>query len=237
MTPVCVFFMVEGQTELAFVKGVVAPHLETLEIYATPIVVATKRERDGRKRRGGGDWSKWEKDIRRLCLDGRPEMRITTLFDLYGLPKNFPELDTHSGVVDTRRRCELLEEAMKKVIDDFRFIPYLQRHEFESLVLAGLPALEMLLEEPEDRLGLARLKAEIGDKEPEDIDDGEETAPSKRLERFIPSYNPGGRMKGEGKPFYGELVTTQTGLPALRARCPRFDAWISKIEALGEKQP
>lgn len=230
----CLYVVVEGQTELAFVKSVVAPHLEAVKVYATPIVVSTKRERDGRKHRGGGDWSKWEADIRRLCRDQRPEVRITTLFDLYGLPKNFPELSMHSSVADTVRRCELLEKAMATAIGDARFIPYLQRHEFEALVLAGLSALESLLEEHADRTGLARLEIDLGGLPPEDINDGKETAPSKRLERYIPSYNPGDRTKGEGKPFYGELVTTLTGLSQLRTSCPRFGAWLTELESLGE---
>ncbi|MCG8556834.1 MAG: DUF4276 family protein [Proteobacteria bacterium] len=235
MTPV--YVVLEGQTELAFVKSVLAPHLARVKVYATPIVVSTKRERDGRKHRGGGDWGKWRADLRRLCCDGRPEVRITTLFDLYGLPKNFPALSVHSSVGDTRKRCELLEEEMAKVIGDRRFIPYLQRHEFEALVLAGLSVLDSILQDPADRAGLLKLRTDIGSLDPEDVNDGNETAPSKRLERFIPSYNPGDRTKGEGKPFYGELVTIETGLSTLRAKCPRFNAWIAKLETLAEAQP
>jgi hypothetical protein len=171
-----VYIVVEGQTELVFVKSVMAPHLEAMAVFATPIVVSTKRERDGRKHRGGGDWGKWEADLRRLCRDGRPDMRITTLFDLYGLPKNFPALTAHAGVGDTQKQCELLEAEMAKVIGDRRFIPYLQRHEFEALVLAGLPALELILEEPADRSGLLKLEADIANLQPEDINNGRETA-------------------------------------------------------------
>jgi hypothetical protein len=34
----------------------------------------------------------------------------------------------------------------------------------------------------------------------------------------------------------GPSVIEALGLAALRAKCPRFDAWIAKLEALGEAQ-
>lgn len=224
------FLVVEGVTEEAFTRSLLVPHLARFQIHATPIVVTTRRDRDGRKRRGGGDWTKWRADIRRLCKDSRSDLRITTMFDLYGLPENFPGLDMHRTVTDTIVRCELLQQAMATDIKDERFLPYLQRHEFEALVLAGLHVLDSLLEEPEDRAGLERLKKNIGEAEPENINDSGETAPSKRLARFIPSYNP---MDGHGKPFFGELVTVGAGLPFLRERCPRFSTWVASLEQLG----
>ena len=229
-----VFVVVEGQTEEAFVNAVIQPHLAAVGAWATPIVVCTSRERSGRKKKGGGDWTKWASDIRGLCRDGRPEIRITTLFDLYRLPKNFPGLEKHSQISDTLKRCDLLEAEMSQAIGDQRFIPYLQRHEFEALVLAGLEALHMFLGDPADRAGLARLEEDIRGLSPEDINDGDDTAPSKRLERFIPSYQSQSRRRsGAGKPFYGELVTDRTGLPVLREKCPRFGEWIAKLESLG----
>lgn len=226
-------FVLEGQTEEAFVKRVLAPHLEAFEIYARPTIVATKRERDGRKHRGGGDWETWFKDIQLRLRDRRPVVRVTTLFDLYGLPKNFPQLTAMATVADTRVRCAHLEAAMGSVVGDARFIPYLQRHEFEALVLAGLPALSELLDQPDDRKGLEQLQADIGDTAPEDVNDGVNTAPSKRLGRFIPSYDENRQSEGKDKPYFGEQVTVKTGLATLRAKCPRFGAWVAALEALG----
>lgn len=226
------FVVVEGQTEEAFVKAVLAPHLANFGVWTTPIIVATRRDRAGRKRRGGGDWSKWAGDVRKLLRDPRPSLRVSTLFDLYGLPKNFPELDKHSAQGDTALRCEALEAAMAAEVDDRRFIPYLQRHEFEALVLAGLrDHLRPLLSDPADVKACDALVAALGDTQPEDVNDGVNTAPSKRLAQ-IPSYAPAAEG-GLGKPFYGELVTVEAGLPTLRERCPRFSAWVATLEALG----
>jgi hypothetical protein len=211
------FLVVEGATEAEFVRRAIAPHLANLQIWAKPIEVTTRRERDGRKRRGGGHWTKWEADIRKLLRDPRPPVRVTSMFDLYGLPKNFPQLEQHSKIPDTAARTTMLEHAMARQIGDERFLPYLQRHEFEALVLAALPALEEILDDPRDRAGLKKLRANLGDSAPEDVNDGMATAPSKRLQSFIPSYNPGDRRNREGKSVYGPQVTAATGLVVLRS--------------------
>jgi hypothetical protein len=214
---------------------VLAPHLRLVGTWAKPLVVKTRLDDEGRQHAGGGDWLKWRKDIELLLRDSRPSVRVTTLFDLYRLPGNFPRRAEYSKVRDTGLRCALLERAMAEEISDPRFLPYLQRHEFETLVLAGLSELKHLLEDREDQLGLRALLAELGDKAPEEINDGETTAPSKRLARFIPSYAPaakGASRFGKGKSIYGPAVTERFGLARLRERCPRFDAWVSKLESL-----
>lgn len=70
---------------------------------------------------------------------------------------------------------------MGRDIDDWRLIPYLQRHEFEALVLASLDALKEVLD-PEEHQGVRVLLALIAAIKAEDVNDGEDTAPSKRLE-------------------------------------------------------
>jgi len=108
--------------------------------------------------------------------DQKPEARFTTMFDLYALPSDFPGKAIHASVSDTSRRVELLEQAMFDDLGDRRLIPYLQRHEVEALVLAGLDRLANLL--PEERKGIERLREAIGPLSPEDVNDGVATAPS-----------------------------------------------------------
>ena len=105
-----------------------------------------------------------------------------------------------------------------------RFIPYLQLHEFEALLFANVAKLD---EAVSALLGRSRLDAlhrildECGG--PEEIDEGAETAPSKRLKQLYPTYD---------KRLFGELVAEQTGIDAIRAACPHFDAWLRRLEAL-----
>jgi hypothetical protein len=223
--------VVEGPTEEAFVKEVLGPHLDGLGVFTSPTVVGTRRDRrtGAKAKGGGGSWGKWKNDIDRvLRTDSSMELRVTTMFDLYALPSRFPGADVHGTVPDTARRAELLERAMGDDFGDRRFIPYLQRHEFEALVLAGLEQLQGLLD-PVNSAHVVALRAEVAGIPPEDVNDSEHTAPSKRLIKHLGStYD---------KVTLGPLVTIATGLPAIRAACPRFDAWVTKLETLATETP
>jgi hypothetical protein len=52
------------------------------------------------------------------------------------LPADFPAYDQALSAIDPYMRVEVLESAMAADISDSRFIPYIQLHEFEALVLA-----------------------------------------------------------------------------------------------------
>jgi hypothetical protein len=223
------YVLVEGQTEFEFIESILEPHLRERQVWVSPIVVETSRDAFGRKRGGGGRWSKWRRDLKRLTSQHPGnDVRFTTLFDLYGLPADFPSLEKYARDRDTVRRAQYLEEAMAVSVDDWRLVPYIQRHEFETLVLASLDVLAGLIDNPGELDGLARLRALLAQTPPEEVNDGKTTAPSKRLENLIPSYR---------KTVHGPLALQGAGLVALRKACPRFDAWVSKLERLGEKQP
>lgn len=106
-------------------------------------------------------------------------------------------------------------------LGDRRMVPYLQRHEVEALVLAGLDRLATLL--PDQKRGIEQLREAISSMLPEDVNDGATTAPSKRLSRYVPGYD---------KALHGPIVAEDVGLSVLRAKCPRFNQWIEKLEAL-----
>jgi hypothetical protein len=220
------FIIVEGDTEQEFVKQSLAPHLNSFAVWTTPIEVQTKRDRvTGQKlARGGGHWKHWRKDIRNVLRTSATDLRVTSLFDLYGLPEDFPQLEACNAEVDTLRRAVLLERAMGDDIQNSHFIPYIQRHEFEALVLSGLELLREQLVDADARAGLEKLRAELGSTPPEDVNDGKETAPSKRLLACVPGYN---------KKTHGPQVTARVGIAGLKLRCPRFGAWVQALEALG----
>jgi hypothetical protein len=181
--------IVEGQTEEQFVGDSLAPHLQNFGVHAAATIVGKLHaQRRGHRQRGGGRFQHWYEDIRRtLGEDRNDSLRVTTLFDLYGLPSDFPEFELHRTIADTNVRCDRFQAALANVVDDHRFISYLQRHEFEALVLASLPSLTRVLDANDDLAGVARLGQELRDTPPEDINDGQDTAPSKRLRRAIPS--------------------------------------------------
>ena len=63
-------------------------------------------------------------------------------------------------------------------------------------------------------------------KSPEDINDNKNTAPSKRIQRIVPQYN---------KIADGTRVAKNIGLEKIRAACPRFGAWVAKMERLARR--
>jgi len=218
-----VYILGEGQTEEAVIKDVLAPHFAPTSVYLYPIIVKTS---PGHK--GGGHWRHWKKDIHRVLEQQQgSEVRVSTLFDLFRLPKDFPGLLEHGEDTDTNRRCDELQKKMAQVFNDPRFIPYLQRHELEALVLACTESLRDLFDAQDDLKGLEHLEQEIAETAPEDIDDGPETAPSKRLLRHIPGYS---------KTLHGSMAIEDTGLGVVRERCPRFDKWVATLEALAEQR-
>ena len=54
------------------------------------------------------------------------------MIDLYALPDDFPGTEAFKGEQDPYRRVEGMEQALAEDIDDPRFMPYIQLHEFEA---------------------------------------------------------------------------------------------------------
>jgi hypothetical protein len=217
-----VHVLVEGQTEEAFVNRVVNPELAPRRIHLIPIVLSTKRTKDGHKFRGGvSKFARMRRDLLRLLGDSSAAA-VTTMVDYYGLPGDFPGLDDLPKD-DAYARVSHLEEALRRDLDDRRLIPYLSLHEFEALVLADPRGLASTF--PDER-GLAshfdRLLTDFDS--PEEINDGETTHPAARLAARLPRYQ---------KTLHGPLITARLGLSRLRGACPHFNAWIARLEALG----
>lgn len=219
--------IVEGRTEEAFINTVLGPYLGTFGIEVKAIVVTTKVDtRLGKTFRGGLiNYQKLRNSvINSIKREAKNTVHFTSMVDLYALPKDFPGLDSARKIRDPYARIEALENAFAKDIDDWRFLPYLQLHEFEALVLAGLEYLPELYDVDKEQLGA--LAREVQKKGPELVNNGIQSAPSKRLMACIPDYN---------KLATGLLVTEAVTLPGLMAACPHFGQWVTKLQALGEQ--
>ncbi len=222
--------VVEGQTEETYVNRVLKQHLAGFQVFVEPRAVETGRRR-GTVYRGGirtyaklrGDLMKWMKQ------DDNLDVFFTTMVDVYGLRRltdGFPGLDKAAAISDPYTKVSALEEAWKADIRHPRFIPYLQLHEFEALLLASPQHLgeEFIgCDEPIGRL------ADMADQfdSPELIDDGERTAPSKRIIAELPQY-------AARKASAGPIIAERIGLEILRPKCPHFDGWLARLESLSE---
>lgn len=181
----------EGQTEERFVKEVLAPHLGEHGVWADARCVLTSKEkRAGVEYRGGFRRSTPYRTVKAdICAwmkeDQGSDAFFTTMFDLYALPNDFPGYAQASRESDPYDRVSHLENALQEDItnelNDRRFVPYVQLHEFEALVLADPQKLDCeFLEHGKPIRRLVEMLSEVGGN-PELIDDGEETAPSKRI--------------------------------------------------------
>lgn len=220
--------LAEGQTEEAFVNEVLAPHLADYAVVACVRCVTTRRDRrrpDLVHRGGLPDYGKARRDLERwMAEDG--SAAFTTMFDLYALPSDFPGFADAGRLVDPYARVRALESAMARDVGDQRLIPYIQLHEFEALLLADPEKLDWeYLEHPRP---IARLTELAGRYEsPELINDGPDTAPSKRIIAEIPEY-------AYQKASVGPQVARQIGIAKMRDRCPHFRQWLERLEVLGQ---
>ncbi len=209
--------IVEGRCEDSFVKRLLAPHLAELEIYVRPIPVHTSSVQRG----GMTSFARAKADIQdALNRDGF----VSTMFDLFRLPRDFPGMDSQQRRLENQLLH--LENALKEEIADWRFIPYLQAHEFEALLFSSPTVLDTTictsLENCPSRVtDLEQIVLEF--ESPEHINGRPETAPSKRLERLY---------RGFSKTNHGVPAAQKIGLPSIRQKCGHFHQWVQQLEAI-----
>ena len=200
-------FIVEGDSELRFVKEVLGPYFHSSGLYNG--IQCFKLKHSG---------TLYEQDA-----------VVTTMVDFYRLPSDFPGFAESSSAASRIEQVEMLEQAFKIDIEKTQarifdnLIPYIQLHEFEALVFSSLNGFEEVFERSEmDYKGLKEVIS--GYPNPEEIDNSPDTAPAARLKALIPGYN---------KVLNGVSiikVIKETGIGTVLERCPHFRAWVEKLK-------
>lgn len=206
----------EGPTEERFVSKVLAPHLFSMGIVATPRSIG-----------GANNYAKVRQQII-LWLRQEPSTWLTTLVDLYGMNRRFPGYAS-AQAYQPRSKALWIEAQLKIDIEGEgveqaqRFFPHVQLHEFEALLFADPAVLEdwLRLYAPLAPNSLANIRTAF--ETPEHINDSPHTAPSKRIKGLVENYD---------KVTDGWLISQEIGLDKIRAECPHFNAWLAQIEAL-----
>ena len=208
--------IVEGRTEEEFVKQVLMEYLRRRSVESQPILLGRARGRFG-----GGNVS-----VERLGRDMAYLLHsfdvVTSLVDYYGFRKK--------GDLTVEELGERVKQQVgmryRHADPSKKVLPYIQRHEFESLLFSDVDVFSELIDVAPDSVETLRgVRAQFST--PEDIDDGRDTAPSKRIAGAIPTYN---------KNVDGPRLAMKTGLAAIREECPRFSHWLMTLESLGEKE-
>ena len=207
-----VIIICEGATEEVFCRNLLSQYLQNscrVEI---------------RLLGGNCNWQRI-KDIAEKALKQQKDALVTTFFDYYGVKtRKFPNWKETIGMnnANVRERIEILENGMLEEIDSnlrYRFIPYIQLHEFEALLFNSIEIFDDMFElEQYDRTKLLNIFNEFPD--PEMIDQGTETSPSHRLIKIIPAYR---------KIIQGNAIAEKIGIEKIRQKNKHFNDWIEQL--------
>lgn len=217
-----IYSVVEGHTEIAFIKNMLIDHFAQLGVYLYPALV-------GKPGHKGGviSYQRAKRDIIRYLRQDQSSY-CTTMFDYYRLPNDFPGMPIQ-GNLKSFQKAEMIERAFKEDIVKTaglsliteRFIPYIQIHEFEALLFSNPKSLANGMNRNDL---VTEFEAICGTFEsPEDIDDHPNTAPSKRIINLYKNYK---------KSTDGILAAIEIGLPSIRQKCKHFDLWLKQLESL-----
>lgn len=205
-------FLVEGDTEVIFVNQHIIPYLYTKgynnrAIHAQKIITNRKLHKKG----GVINYQYVKNDINNLIAQGN--VIVTTLFDFFRLPGTFP------GYTNDSKQIAQIESSIHQDFDNNPLIiPYIQKHEMEALMFSAMDGFEIV---QDDEKVLNDLKSIIDAyADPEQINSNPLTAPSKRLEALF-NYD---------KTVDGEMILEGLGIDIIIEKCPRFRAWLQKIE-------
>lgn len=219
-----VHVFVEGQTEKMFVQGILLPHFARSEIYLFPRQLGKPRHK-----RGICEYPLARRDIL-ATLKQETRTFCTTMFDYYGMPNSWPQREAARGSPFPQKSVMVEHAILADIAGDLgegfdrsRFIPYVQMHEFEALLFSDPKTLADGLDLP-DATAVQQIRDQFGS--PEEINDSQQTAPSKRIVRLNARYR---------KPTHGILISQHITLDTMRAQCSHFSEWIGKLEALAGK--
>lgn len=137
------------------------------------------------------------------------------MIDSFRLPNDFPGYTTDNLKVDSIE-CTI-REALSTEVSPF-FLPYIQRHEFETLLFTNMEGFEALVDDEKAFAKLESIEQEYSN--PENINGGAEAAPSKRL----------GLIFNYEKAADSLLVLSAIPIDTIRSKCMRFNRYVNQLE-------
>lgn len=210
-----IYIIAEGQTEEEFINEILRPYLNRFEIYdVRAILMETSPGYKG----GDVSYPRFKYNVE-LLLKQETDVIVTSLIDYYKLDTGFPNFNESIRIVDKLKRMEFLEGSIGNDIQNRRFLPYIQLHEFEGLLFSSDLGFDYLPGIPLPNI--SKLKTLVNQYDnPELINDGEETAPSKRLIKLIPGYQ---------KTLHGPIIADEISIDVILRKCLRFNEWVKKL--------
>lgn len=215
-----VLILVEGQTEERFVKDVIGPAFFDRELFFHPTILVAKRVKDGSNFKGGvTNFAKFKNDAQRL-LNSAGGAIVTTMLDYYGLPLDFPGMNSRPMHGRPIQRVTHVQNAIAEHFNSpTNFLPFLVLHEFEALLFSSPTELPRALPEFRKSAEFAAIRDKVAS--PEEINERPESRPSKRITDLFPAYR---------KTLHGPTTAARIGLEQIRKECPHFKSWLKKLE-------
>ncbi len=212
-----IYIICEGQSEEEFVNAILKPYFNSFQIYdVRPILMSTSKGHKG----GDVKYDRLKFNIDRL-LANEKDILVTTFIDFFRLKSDFPKFKEAQQYRNKIQRIAFLEQSLTDAVNHNRFVPYIQLHEFEGLLFAAKDGFEFLPDLKQTNLN--RLLLAVDEKEnPEELNDGALTAPSKRLAELIPGFD-------KNKPFFGGIIAEINTINPVLQRCLRFNNWVQSL--------
>lgn len=207
----------EGESEAGFVQNHLKKYFCQYNIDVRYSLISTNQQF---KIKGGNtDYKNIKRDIENLLKT--PSCILTTFIDYYKIPSNFPEYkECHkkSNVYSIKLCLEtaMLEDIKKRNPNAAqRFIPYIQLHEFESLIFSDISNIK----------GKSEFKNELSKilkkyDNPELINANQ--PPSKRIMEIFPEYR-------NAKAHQSQYLMQNIQIENILTSCKGFNNWIESI--------
>jgi hypothetical protein len=217
--------MGEGQTEERCVNTVLLVPLAEKNVMAHARLIPTSKYSSG----GALRRDRVLLNLRNTLRE-RDNLFVTTFFDLYGLPSDFPGVAESKGIADPIQRARAIEQALAEAAiaaagcRPEKFIPHIQPHEFESILFSDVDRFAQVESVWASRIDSLR-DTRNAVASPEHINGGKTTHPAAHLDHCLqsPSFS---------KVLHGTRVAEAIGLAKIREECQHFGSWFSTIEAL-----
>ena len=212
--------LVEGDSEVIFINRLIIPKLYehiASERITTPWSIEVCKiitNRQLNKKGGNVNYDYLKNNIRNFASQGA--CIITTFFDFFRLPTSFPGYTTNGNAINEVEFA--MQKDLKTSIPKLQtFIPYIQKYEYEALLFSGMEGFEFLIDDEESLAQIQSINDEYPN--PEEINGGAETSPSKRLMKIFDYHKVGD----------SEDIIEILGFDKIYNKCPRFAQWYDSL--------
>lgn len=230
MNTVIINILCEGQTEERFVSKVMKPYLKDYGIVLKPRILLTSKKKN--QRGGMINYSQAKRDVENWISENRNRKSethyYTTMFDFYALPSDFPCMDEIEKYTDAYGKVSAVERAMAEKFQVSNFVPYIQLHEFEALLFSDISKIVDRFPKQERTITNLQKVLDGCNGNPELVNTGRTTAPSKRITAVVEES----RKYKYHKVQDGVNIACRIGIDVMMNKCNHFKEWIDKLIAL-----